>query len=89
MLARDGEAAVRAATLSGLASTSPAHGSQLLVELTDDPDPLVRQRVAVVARHLAPEAAPGILRRYANDSDQAVRRLAVTELNRLAEPQRG
>ncbi|MFK4245988.1 HEAT repeat domain-containing protein [Micromonospora chokoriensis] len=66
MLARDGAAAVRAATLSGLASADgrPTHRGRLLVELADDPDPMVRQRVAVVARHLAPDAAPEILHRY-------------------------
>lgn len=88
MLARDDEAAVRAATISGLASAGgrPSHWGQLLVELVDDPDPMVRQRVAVVARHLAPDAAPDILHRYASDPDQTLRRLAATELDRLTDP---
>lgn len=88
MLARDGEAAVRAATLSGLASAEggPSHRGRLLVELADDPDPLVRQRVAVVARHLAPDAAPNILHRYTRDPDQTLRQLAATELGRVANP---
>ncbi|GGO14247.1 HEAT repeat domain-containing protein [Micromonospora parathelypteridis] len=86
MLARDGEAAVRAATLSGLASAEggPSLRGRLLVELADDPDPMVRQRVAVVARHLAPDAAPDILHRYTRDPDQTLRQLAATELGRLA-----
>ncbi|MET7747775.1 HEAT repeat domain-containing protein [Micromonospora sp. NPDC005367] len=86
MLARDDEAAVRAATISGLTSTgaSRSHWTPLLVELADDPDPLVRQRIAVVARRLAPDAAPGILRRYVDDTDPSVRRLAATELERFA-----
>ncbi|MBQ0977954.1 MULTISPECIES: HEAT repeat domain-containing protein [Micromonospora] len=88
MLARDGEAAVRAATLSGLASADgrPSHRGRLLVELADDPDPMVRQRVAVVARHLAPDAAPDILHRYTRDPNQTLRRLAATELDRLTNP---
>ncbi|WP_406066428.1 HEAT repeat domain-containing protein [Micromonospora sp. NBC_00860] len=88
MLARDGEAAVRAATLSGLASADrgPSLRGRLLIELADDPDPLVRQRVAVVARHLAPDAAPDILQRYTRDPDQTLRQLAATELGRLANP---
>ncbi|MET8197886.1 HEAT repeat domain-containing protein [Micromonospora taraxaci] len=88
MLARDGAAAVRAATLSGLASADrgPTHRGRLLVELADDPDPIVRQRVAVVARHLAPDAAPEILHRYAHDPDHTLRRLAATELDRLTNP---
>lgn len=87
-LARDAEAKVRAATLSGLASTGgepPHRGRQLLVELADDPDPTVRQRVAVLARRLAPDTAPQILRRYAGDPDQRVRQLAAAELERLTE----
>ncbi|MEU8211440.1 HEAT repeat domain-containing protein [Micromonospora sp. NPDC049044] len=88
MLAGDGEAAVRAATLSGLAGAGgrPSHGEHLLAELVDDPDPMVRQRVAVVARHVAPDAAPDILHRYTRDPDQTVRRLAATELDRLTNP---
>ncbi|WP_433262189.1 HEAT repeat domain-containing protein [Micromonospora vinacea] len=88
MLARDGEAAVRAATLSGLASADrrSSHRGRPLVELADDPDPLVRQRVAVVARHLAPDAAPNILHRYTRDPNQTLRQLAATELGRVANP---
>ncbi|WUR58052.1 HEAT repeat domain-containing protein [Micromonospora chokoriensis] len=88
MLARDSEATVRAATLSGLASAAgrPSDRGRLLVELADDPDPMVRQRVAVVARHVAPDAAPDILRRYTHDPDQTLRRLAATELDRLTNP---
>jgi hypothetical protein len=88
MLARDDEAAVRAATLSGLASAGSRTSTwaPLLVELANDPDPMVRQRVAVVARHLAPDAAPDILHRYATDQDQTPRRLASTELDRLTNP---
>ncbi|MCX5065940.1 HEAT repeat domain-containing protein [Micromonospora lupini] len=88
MLARDGEAAVRAATLSGLASAGggPSNLRYLLLQLVNDPDPMVRQRVAVVARHVAPDAAPDILRRYTRDHDRALRRLAATDLDRLTHP---
>lgn len=88
MLARDDEAVVRAATISGLASagSGPSNWAPLLVELANDPDPMVRQRVAVVARQLAPGAAPDILHRYASDQDQTLRRLANTELDRLTDP---
>lgn len=88
-LARDPEAAVRAATISGLASTgrtpSPL-ARQYLIDLADDPDPMVRQRVAVLARHAAPDDASQLLRRYADDADQTVRKLAAVELGRLAGP---
>jgi HEAT repeat protein len=83
MLACDHEAGVRAATLSGTASLQPER-AQLVAGLADDPDPVVRRRVAVTARHLAPDAARDILTRYARDRDQAVRRLASIELGRLA-----
>lgn len=87
VLARDGEAAVRAATLSGLASADGAsRRGDLLVELADDPDPMVRQRVAVVARHVAPDVAPDILHRYTSDPDQTLRELAAIELRRLTDP---
>ncbi|WP_330440585.1 HEAT repeat domain-containing protein [Micromonospora sp. NBC_00821] len=88
MLARDGAAAVRAAAFSGLASAGGGHSHRehLLAELVDDPDPMVRQRVAVVARHVTPDAAPDILRRYTLDPDQTLRRLAATELDRLTNP---
>ncbi|MER7333624.1 MULTISPECIES: HEAT repeat domain-containing protein [unclassified Micromonospora] len=87
-LARDDQAAVRAATVHGLASAGgrPTHWRKLLVELATDPAPDVRQRVAVAARHLAPDAAPDILHRYASDPDPMVRRLAGTELYRLTDP---
>ena len=84
-LAHDAEAAVRAATLSGLASSerTSTTWAPLVVELANDPDPVVRQRVAVVARYLAPDAAADILHRYTSDQDQTLRRLATTELARL------
>lgn len=87
-LAHDDEAVVRAATLSGLASVGSGQSrwASLIAELANDPDPLVRQRVAVVARHLAPDAVPDILRRYTTDSDARLRKLAVTELTRLTDP---
>jgi HEAT repeat protein len=87
MLARDQEAEVRAATLSGTVGADglQSERAQLVAGLADDPDPMVRLRVAVRARHLAPEAARDILTRYANDRDQRVRRLASTELGRLAD----
>jgi HEAT repeat protein len=90
-LAHDTEPAVRAATLSGLASTGrPASGwAPLVVELANDPDPSVRQRIAVVARHLAPDAAAGILQRYTSDQDQTLRQLAATELARLTNTANG
>jgi HEAT repeat protein len=86
MLARDQDAGVRAATLSGTAGTAglQPERAQLVAGLADDPDPVVRRRVAVMARRLAPEAARDILTRYASDRDQGVRRLASTELGRLA-----
>ncbi|MEV4756304.1 HEAT repeat domain-containing protein [Micromonospora sp. NPDC049559] len=86
-LARDGEAVVRAATLSGLVSAGgePSRWAPLVAGLADDPDPVVRQRVAVTARHLVPAAAPEILQRYADDPDQNVRRVAALELGRLSD----
>jgi HEAT repeat protein len=84
MLAADDIPEVRAATISGLASTMKpsALGEHLVIRLTDDPDPSVRQQVAVLARHLAPTRQETILRRYADDPDPGVRRIAETELNR-------
>ena len=83
-LARDAEPAVRVAILSGLASTpGGSTWAPLVVKLANDPDPLVRQRVAVVVRHLAPNDAPRILRRYEGDEDPSLRRLASTEIGRL------
>ncbi|MET8086598.1 HEAT repeat domain-containing protein [Micromonospora sp. NPDC005237] len=88
VLARDDEAAVRAATISGLAGAGDGSSEwgQLLAEVADDRDPMVRQRVAVLVRRLAPDAAPEILHRYTSDPDPTLRRLAATELGRLAEP---
>jgi HEAT repeat protein len=87
LLAQDGEAAVRAATISGLAGAhaEPSSWAPFVAGMADDPDPLVRQRVALVARRLAPDAASGILRRYTSDPDETVRRLARRELDRLAD----
>ncbi|MEV4388313.1 HEAT repeat domain-containing protein [Micromonospora sp. NPDC049580] len=88
VLARDDEAVVRAATISGLAGAGvgSSEWGQLLAEVADDRDPMVRQRVAVLVRRLAPDAAPEILHRYTTDPDPTLRRLAATELGRLAEP---
>jgi len=85
MLAADDVAAVRAATISGIAwaKTPSPLGEHLVIRLTGDPDPLVRQRVAVVARRLAPDRLDSIVRRYVDDPDPTVRRIAETELNRL------
>jgi HEAT repeat protein len=85
LLAQDGEAAVRAATISGLAGAhaEPSDWAPFVAGMANDPDPLVRQRVALVARRLAPDAAPDILRRYTGDPDETVRRLASRELDRL------
>jgi len=85
LLAQDGEAAVRAATISGLAGAhaEPSDWAPFVAGMANDPDPLVRQRVALVARRLAPGAAPDILRRYTGDPDETVRRLARRELDRL------
>lgn len=86
MLARDQQAEVRAATLSDTADTAGVQPerARLVAALADDPDPMVRRRVAAITRHLAPEAARDILTRYASDQDQVVRRIASTELGRLA-----
>jgi HEAT repeat protein len=88
LLARDDTAAVRAATLGGLAGavSGTSDWAPLVVKLADDPDPTVRRRVAVVARHLAPDAARAILHRYTNDHDQTLRRIATTELDRAPHP---
>ena len=84
-LAGDGIPEVRAATISGLASTSgiPSPlGGRLLVRLIGDADPTVRQRVVVLARRLAPDHLADILTRFVEDPDPGVRRLAENELNR-------
>jgi HEAT repeat protein len=83
-LAGDGTPEVRAATISGLASTmepSPL-GESLLVDLIGDADPTVRQRVVVLARHLAPDRVGSILAGFVDDPDPGVRRLAENERNR-------
>jgi hypothetical protein len=85
LMTRDDEAAVRAATLSGLATpgdNSPRWAS-FVAELANDPDPTVRQRVAVVARHLAPTDVSDILHRLADDPEATVRQIATTQLDRL------
>lgn len=83
-LARDDDPAVRAATLSGLATVgASADSATILMQAANDPDPMVRERVAVLARHLAPSAVREILERFATDSDPVVRRVAVTELARF------
>ena len=87
MLARDQESGVRAAVLSGAAGTAglQPEWAQLVARLADDPDPVVRRRVAATVRHLAPDAARYILTRYATDRDQRVRQVASTGLDRLAD----
>ncbi|MFI7517044.1 HEAT repeat domain-containing protein [Micromonospora echinofusca] len=86
-LAQDDEPAVRAATISGLISTDSVRSrwASLVVGLVNDPDPVVRQRVAVAARRLAPDAAPDIIHQYVSDADPTVRRIADAELARLAD----
>ncbi|MEU6073757.1 HEAT repeat domain-containing protein [Micromonospora sp. NPDC047074] len=86
-LTQDDEPAVRAASISGLISTDSERSrwAPLVVGLANDPDPLVRQRVAVAARRLAPDAAPDILRHYVSDPDSTVRRIADLELARLTD----
>lgn len=88
LMAQDDEATVRAATLSGLATVADnsARWASLVAELASDPDPTVRQRVAVVARHLAPNDVSDILHRLANDPDATVRQMAATELDRRFTP---
>jgi HEAT repeat protein len=85
LLAQDQDPTVRAATLSGLAGVAnrSARWSALATRLTDDPDATVRQRVAVVAHHLAPDGVATILHRLANDTEATVRQAAATELRRL------
>ncbi|MFR9780120.1 HEAT repeat domain-containing protein [Micromonospora sp. MS34] len=77
-LAQDDEPAVRAATISGPVSTDSVRSrwASLVVGLANDPDPVVRQRVAVAARRLVPDDASEILHRYASDADPTVRRVA-------------
>jgi hypothetical protein len=88
LLARDEEAAVRAATLSGLATATDAspRWAPLVAELSKDPDATVRQRVAVVAGHLAPGDVADILRCLAEDREATVRQVATTQLARLPRP---
>jgi hypothetical protein len=87
LLAHDDEASVRAATLSGLATVSDdsSRWASLVAELANDPDPTVRQRVAVVARYLAPNRVSDILHRLAEDSAATVRQVATTQLDRLSQ----
>ncbi|XVU29643.1 HEAT repeat domain-containing protein [Actinoplanes sp. CA-054009] len=87
LLAHDEDAAVRAATLSGLATSArPSdHWAALAVALAADADPTVRQRVAVVAHHLAPGQAGDLLRRLAADPEAIVRETAATQAGRLRE----
>jgi HEAT repeat protein len=84
-LAGDDDPAVRAATLSGLATAggTPGRWTSLVTDLVHDPDPTVRQRVAVVAGHLAPDEVTGILHRLAADPVATVREVATTQLTRL------
>jgi HEAT repeat protein len=84
LLAKDYDPTVRAATLSGLASVAnrSARWSVLATTLADDPDATVRQRVAVVAHHLAPDDFATILHRLADDIEATVRQAAATELRR-------
>ncbi|GAA3248547.1 HEAT repeat domain-containing protein [Dactylosporangium siamense] len=86
VLARDDEAAVRAATLSGLATVADTswRWASLVAEMANDPDPTVRQRVAVVAGHLAPNEVIEILHRLAGDPEAMVRQVATTQLDRLS-----
>jgi HEAT repeat protein len=85
LLARDDAATVRAATLAGLATTAnnSSRWASLVAELGHDPDPTVRQRVAVVAAHLAPSEVANILHRLADDPEATVRHVATTQLGRL------
>jgi HEAT repeat protein len=85
-LARDPEPSVRAATLSGLATAGGSTWAPIVTELANDPSPEVRQRVAVVARLIAPDDVRNILRGYADDHDPTVRRIATVELDRLTGP---
>ena len=86
-LAQDDESAVRAAIISGLVSTDSVRSGwvPLVVGLANDPDPVVRQRVGVAARRLAPDAASDLLGRYVSDANPAVRRIADIELARLTD----
>lgn len=85
LMTRDKEAAVRAATLSGLATVNDnsSRWASRVAELANDPDPTVRQRVAVVARHLAPNEVSDILHHLADDPEATVRQVATTQLDRL------
>ncbi|GAA1535135.1 hypothetical protein GCM10009827_061700 [Dactylosporangium maewongense] len=87
-LAQDSEAAVRAATISGLSGSgvNASRWASLVAGLAADPDPVVRLRVAVAARRLPLDAARDILRRYARDPDERVRGIAGIELERLTGP---
>lgn len=84
-LARDEEASVRAATISGFsaAGDKASYRTSLVAGLAADPDPGVRLRVAAHVRRLAPDIAQDVLRRYADDPDERVRRIAGIERERL------
>jgi hypothetical protein len=71
LMAQDAETAVRAATLSGLATIADnsSRWASLVAQLVNDPDPMVRQCVAVVARHLAPNEVDDLLHRLAEDPE--------------------
>lgn len=71
LLAADPDAGVRAAVLSGLATAGAR--SPLALALAADPDPAVRERVAVVVHHLAPDDAEAVLDRLATDPEPGVR----------------
>ncbi|MEV6601297.1 HEAT repeat domain-containing protein [Actinoplanes sp. NPDC051346] len=79
----DPEATVRAASVSALATvTERARWTPHVLALADDPDPVVRQRVAVVLRHLDPEAAAPVLRRYLDDPDPTLSWIANRQLQK-------
>ncbi|WP_433615771.1 hypothetical protein ACQP2P_12660 [Dactylosporangium sp. CA-139114] len=90
LLGRDDEAAVLAATLSGLATAADTSSrwASPVAELADDADSTVRQRVAAVAVHLAPSEVADILHRLADDREATVRQVATAELDRLPRSRR-
>ncbi|MEV0563305.1 HEAT repeat domain-containing protein [Dactylosporangium sp. NPDC050588] len=80
-LLRDDVAAVRAEAVSALFATRDrGRWAPLVLGLADDPDPVVRQRVAVILSHLDRVAAVPVLRRYMSDNDPTVRWVASTRL---------
>jgi HEAT repeat protein len=84
-LAHDEEASVRAATISGRPAIGDkaSYRTSLMAGLAGDPDPGVRLRVAAHVRRLEPDIAEDVLRRYADDPDERVRRIAGIERERL------